>query len=302
MEQENKSEFTASPLGETKKDASAPKPSVIERPDLARKYSRMAFIERNFIWVKRGFYVLIGIVFFVVAFFIGSAIIKAVLPKPQVIVPLDLSKIPPSDFHEITLDEPQLVSVGERAYDVYFHITDANKQWGVNNLSYRVNLLNTSGTLLKSQVGSYYVLPATTSLVIVSNVATPEVATKATVEFLSGEFAQPVTTEALSLEVRQRQFSPNTTEGRAVFSGVLRNSSNYDLDRVTVQMLVKNAAGTVIATNFTEANTLKSNEDRGVRLNFDRGFDDSVTYDITVSTNALQRSNFLLKQGKPVQF
>jgi hypothetical protein len=67
-------------------------------------------------------------------------------------------------------------------------------------------------------------------------------------------------------------------------------------------MLVKNAAGTVIATNFTEANTLKSNEDRGVRLNFDRGFDDSVTYDITVSTNALQRSNFLLKQGKPVQF
>ena len=299
---DERSKSPTDPLGGLPDPDAGSKPSAIPRPDLAKKYSRMAFIERNFVWVKRIVYVVIGILFFIIAFQVGSAIIRAVLPKQEVVVPVDPSTIPPSDFSQITFDTPVLVTTGERTYDVVFRISDANKQWGVNKLQYRVNVLSAAGTLLKSQTGTRFALPGSSVTVIVSNITTSEVAASATVERLAGDFAKPVTTEPLSVEVRSRHFSPKTSDGIATFSGVLRNNSNYDLDRVDIQMLVKNTAGQIIGINFTQANTVKSNEDRAFVLNFDRTFDDTVTYDIVVTTNALERSNFLLKQGKPIEF
>lgn len=296
-------------------------------PAIEKEFARMKFIERHTAGARRTLWIVGGLLFFVAIFFIGAYVIRNVLPEPDSDgdgvpdsvdacpghddrIDKDLDKIPddcddavpPINFDDITFAEPLLLEVGERRYDVVVDVTNANKNWGVDEFRYRVTLKDQEGNVQKTQNGGSYLLPQSTTTLIISGVTTSQSAVSASVEIVSGNFARPATTETIGVDVRDDVFNKTSTSGVAVLKGIVENESNYNLDQVDVRVLVKNKQGNVISANFTSMNTLKVDELRAFELRWDRSFAGEVTYDIVATTNTLNPKNLIRKQGGSVNF
>lgn len=304
-----------------------PATGVIQHPNVETKFKRMRFMEKYSYTGTRTVLIIGGVLFFIIAFYIGFLIVRALLPAPDSDhdgVPDTADKCPgfsdtidqdhdgipdncdpavtPGDFSDITFNTPALVTSSDKIYDVVFTITDANKTWGVINLKYKVEVLAASGSVLKSQIDTTYVSPASSTTVIVPNVTTSEKAASAKVTLMSGDFAKNVSSQNIALTIKNKTFTPRTSDGTAVFSGVLQNNSNFDLNVVNVTMVVKSANGTIVADNLAKINTVRASENRYFELRFPESVDPSVTYDVVAITNGMDQANLIPKAGSGSQF
>lgn len=304
-----------------------PETGVIHHVSVDKKFKRMRFMEKYSYRGTRAIFIILGILFFAIAFYVGFLIVRALLPAPDSdhdgvpdtqdkcpgfsdTIDQDKDGIPdncdtavtPGDFSDITFSTPTLVTTNDKVYDVVFTITDANKTWGVTNLRYKVDVLSESGEVLKSQTSTTYVNPDGKTTVVEPNISTSQKAGSARVTLLSGDFAKNISSQNITLTIRNKTFTPRTSDGTALFSGVLQNNSNFDLNVVNVTMIVRNASGAIIADNLTKINTLRASENRYFELRYPESLDPSVTYDVMVSTDGMDQGNFLPKHGSGSQF
>ncbi len=304
-----------------------PQTGIAQHTVIETKFQRMKFFEKHAFGIQRSVFVVMGLIFFAVVFYLGYLGVRAVLPKPDsdhdgVSDGLDLcpgyddsvdqdhDKIPdgcdkavtPGDFSDITFQNTTLLAVSDKVYDVIFTIHDANKTWGVTNLRYKVELLSASGETLKSHVNVSYVNPGSDTIIVEPNLSTSNAATQVQISLISGDFAASVSTQSIPLTIRNRTFTPRTSDGIAVFTGVLQNNSNFALNVSNVTMIVKDATGKIISDNVAKINTLKPSENRYFELHFPTSLDPSVTYEITANTNGMDQANLIPPTGGQVQF
>ena len=158
---------------------------------------------------------------------------------------------------------------------------------------------------MKTKTGTSYVGPGESKQIIESRLSTSSQARSAEIELLSGDFLRPLTSEPIPLEVRDRIFTPQPAAdqgGVATFTGIIENDSNFDLDRVDIQMIISDSRGEPLSANFTVVNTLIAGEGRFFELRWDRTFTSDVTFDIVATTNKMDNSNLLRKQGEAIEF
>jgi hypothetical protein len=304
-----------------------PETGGIKHPSVETKFKRMGYMEKYSYRGTRVIFIIIGILFFAIAFYLGFLAVRAVLPKPDSDhdtfpdsldacagfddrVDVDHDGTPdgcdkavtPGDFSDVTINTPTLVTSDDKIYDVVFVVTDANKTWGVTNLKYKVEVLSAAGAVLKSQVSTTYVNAGTSTTIVEANLSTAEKAASAKVTMMSGDFAAAVSTQNIALAIKNKTFTPRTSDGTALFSGVLENASNFALNVVNVTMIVKDSSGAIVADNLSKINTVHPNENRYFELRFPQSLDPGVTYEITATTNGMDQSNLIPKQGGGSQF
>lgn len=315
------------------KQPAAYKPSIdpetggIHHTSVDRKFKKMRFMEKYSYRGTRAVFIIGGIVFFIIAFYLGYLLVRALLPAadsdhdnvpdlqdkcPGFNDSIDQDKdgipdncdsaVTPGDFSDITFSEPTLVTSDDKVYDVVFTITDANKTWGVTNLKFKVEVLGVDGTVLKSLIDTRYVNPGSSTVIIEPNISTSDKAVSAKATFMSGEFAANASTQSIPLNVGSKTFTPRTTDGTALFTGVLQNNSNFDLKVVNVTMVVKSGNGTIVSDNLTNINTVHASENRYFELRFPTSLDPSVTYEVVANTNNMDKGNLTSKQGSGSQF
>ncbi|MFC1640525.1 FxLYD domain-containing protein [Patescibacteria group bacterium] len=295
--------------------------------NVSGKYKRLAFFERHAFGFERGVLIVIGLIFSIIVFLIGYGIIRAVLPEADADndgvgnsidecpgeddredddkdgIPDGCdNSVPPITFEDVDFSKADVVEMQERIYDVVFRIENRDPDWGLFKIDYIVNLNDSSGEILKSQLGTSYVLPGTTATVIESNMSTSKEAVSAEILFDGGEFRSSLADEPVQLEIREPRFTPQNAEGRAEFIASVENDSNYDLDSVDVKVLILDQQGKVVSTNFTQVNTLTTDEKREFTMRWSEGFASDVSFEIEATTNVMDRKNLLRKKGEPIEF
>lgn len=310
-----------------KKPPIDPETGGIHHSTVDRKFKKMRFMEKYSYRGTRAVFIIGGIIFFIIAFYLGYLLVRALLPAadsdhdnvpdlqdkcPGYNDSIDQDKdgipdncdtaVTPGDFSDITFSEPSLVTADDKVYDVVFTITDANKTWGVTNLKFKVEVMGADGTVLKSLIDTRYVNPGSSTVIIEPNISTSNKAVSAKATFLSGEFAANASTQNIPLNIGSKTFTPRTTDGTALFTGVLQNNSNFDLKVVNVTMVVKSGDGTIVSDNLTNINTLHASENRYFELRFPTSLDPSVTYEVVATTNNMDKGNLTSKQGSGSQF
>lgn len=312
--------------GKKKEDEFSDIRGMNEHMQVERKFKRMKFVEGHAYGFGRFLLVMGGILFFVVVFALGYVLIRAILPPidtdndgvPDIEdlcqgfddridedldgIPDDCDDaVPPIDFESISFSNENLIEIDERMYDVVFDVSSNHPEWGVNDLLVRVSLLDAAGEILKSETATTYIEPDSSRTVIVPRISTSEQASSANIEILDGEFLRLLAGESIPLEVREKQFTPQGSDGLARFTGLLENDSNFDLDEVEVQVFVKNQQGSIVSANFTKVNTLQTDETRFFELRWNEGFSANVTFDVKITTNAMDPENLIRQRSGEIE-
>lgn len=198
-------------------------------------------------------------------------------------------------------------------YDLVAKVDNVNPNYGLGKFNYSFKLFNDKKQLLVEKQGSSFILPNQKKYIIETNVASGskpasvELAIEDTPKTdwrrLTNGFETP------DIYVHDKQFKylekqPNKTQnGAAQASGIIKNNSNFDFDKISVSVVLFNEKKEIIGVNKTEAYTIPAGEERYFStLWFSPLSDDVKSADMLADTNLFSDSNFMRRYGAPEKF
>ncbi len=279
--------------------------------------------------VRRGLYVVGGIVIFFIIFAIGFFVIRALLPAPDADhdtiadandkcpgfddrIDTDQDGISdgcdavvtPSTFDDISLGTPRVFTNPDGTADVAFELKNSNQQFGISKLRLVVTLLDSAGQTIDQRIVSTFANPDSRRSVVEPRLAAKNNAASATVTITEGDWGLPATGETNSLHQGESQYLVVNQKGLySKLVGSITNNSNFDLAEVTVTASITDANGTVLSVNFTKIKTLTVGESRAFEIDWPETFTGTMAkYDLATSTNMMDSANLLKKRGSQVEF
>lgn len=196
-------------------------------------------------------------------------------------------------------------------YDLVAKVDNINPNYGLGRFNYSFKLFNDKKQLLVEKQGSNFILPNQKKYIIETNVASGskpdsvelviEDALKTDWRRLANGFEEP------NIYVHDKQFkyleSQPAQNGAAQASGIIKNGSNFDFDKITVSIVLFNEKKDIIGVNKTEAYTIPAGEERYFSaLWFSPLSGDVKSADMLADTNLFSDSNFMKRYGAPEKF
>jgi hypothetical protein len=189
---------------------------------------------------------------------------------------------------EPDLDPPQVVSTklleaGEGDYDFVAEIKNPHASFGASEVTYELILFNVGDDELLQRSGTFYILPAQTKFLILPFLTTEKNVSRIEFNITSARWQKIDSLEGLNLIVRREVFVPSTSS--SILEAVIFNDSDFDFDTISVDVILRNSRGEIIAVNKSEINTFQARSERGFR----------VTWPL------FQNSNFIKRYGSEVE-
>lgn len=180
-------------------------------------------------------------------------------------------------------------------YNVAARLRNPNQNYGTGKIPYQFKLYNASGQEIAQRSGLTYILPNQTKYLVQTRIYSSQ-------EIVRAELI-------LSEDIKWQKFSefqePNLTiKDKAYYSmytkasGVVINNSNYDFDKITVDVLLFDANQHVLSANTTEINTLLAGGDRHFIVTLQKEFNQQIDNAVMeVETNVFNSDNFMKRFG-----
>lgn len=197
-------------------------------------------------------------------------------------------------------------------YDVVAMIENSNPNYGLERFNYTFKLFDRDQRLIVEKTGSNFILPNQKKYIIETNVATdkrPDSAqllmdgsSKTDWQRLADNFETP------DIYVHDKQFrylenQPTVQGGVAQASGIIKNNSNYDFDKISVAVALYDANRDIIGVNKTEVYTVPAGEERYFSVLWFSPLSAEVnSVDMMAETNLFSDSNFMRRFGAPEKF
>lgn len=207
---------------------------------------------------------------------------------------------------DLTSQESGFVESGAvNKYDLYSRVSNPNNIFGSSEFQYEFRLKDAEGNILATKQGSGYILPGESKYVVESNIETEKI--PADVEFaitgqtwveFTGYFEKP------QLKVVNKRYDQiRSGVGFSEATGLLKNESPYDFNLIKLEIILKDAAGQVIALNSTEMRTVKSGENRDFRsLWLSRFPGDVMDVEVQAEADIFDPASFIDKNFIPVNY
>lgn len=174
------------------------------------------------------------------------------------------------ETQEIAVREVTVVFGGNGTYDAVAKISNPNDIVGASSFKYVFKLKDSIGNVVATKEGSSFILPADSRYVAELGFQVDGNVIPETADFVISE----VKWEKLD-DIGKPQigiYSKNygkvpTGEGSEV-DGIIRNESGYDLNKISIVIILRSEKGSIVGVNRTEKNSVRIREERDFRLNW----------------------------------
>lgn len=198
---------------------------------------------------------------------------------------------------DMTTQEVAVVSGGGNTYDAIAKIYNPNDSVGARQFKYTFILKDANGNPIATQEGTDFILPSDTKYVTSLGIQTETgaVATSAEIKISDPEWVTLDTIEKPQLGVYNKKFDKAPIGEGSEAEGLLRNESNYDLNKISLVIILRGADGKILGVNRTEKNVVRVKEQRDFRINWPYAFTGNVQkMEVDAESNVLDPQNFTM--------
>ena len=245
--------------------------------------------------------IVIAVIFFLIVGGIGFLIYRSVVPSAPEATPNPTVNLTP-----LSVIYTKLFNIQNNDYDFLAKISNPNIGYGSGNVEYALTFYGAGGQQVSSKTGSFYILPGQTKYVIYSPLKFEQQVSRADMQIKSIDWQKldPLSASGVALLVRNASFLQINQQGAfAKAGGEVFNSSDFDLNKVDVVLVLLDQMETPIAVNKTEIRTFLANTTRGFEATWFAPFVGQTNrVDAEASTNVFENSNFLRTYGGGEKF
>lgn len=211
-------------------------------------------------------------------------------------------------IRDIEAQWAQAIELKDNHYDLVAKIVNPNPNYGLSLIRYTFKVLDEAGALLLEQKGKDFILPGESKYLIESNLALSVSPAKIelTIDKVSKEdwlkLSQDYQAPEIYIHDKLVQPLPDNKEG-AQASGIIKNNSNYDFEKILVAIILFDENDKIIGVNKTEARTVLAGEDRYFSALWFSPLDGGIkSAEMQVDTNLFSNDNFMLRFGASEKF
>ncbi len=243
----------------------------------------------------------IAIIFFLIVGGLGFWIYRTVNPVKPIPTPPPTANLTP-----VQVIYAKLFNIQNNDYDFIAKVTNPNTDYGSPTVNYQITFSNSAGVQVGTKTGSFYILPGQTKYVIQTPIKFSEPVALAlmTIKSIDWQKLNPVAASGVNLFVRNPNFISVNQQG--VFSkvgGSILNNSDFDLNKVDLNIVLLDQDNTPIAVNKTDLMTFLAKTTRGFEVTWFKPFVGQVNrVDVEANTNVFENSNFLRLYGGQEKF
>jgi len=197
----------------------------------------------------------------------------------------------------IQVAEQAFVYGGPGKYDALAKITNPNNQFGSSEFSYEFVLRDSSGQEIARRSGTEFILPAETKLILESGLETELIPQEAEVKIIEARWEKFFEYEKPRLNIYNKRY--DLISGGVGYSeayGLVRNESPFDFNFIKINVVLRDAAGKILALNSTNMYTVSAGEQRDFRLIWPTSFPgDAENLEMEAEADVFHSQNFIKK-------
>lgn len=196
----------------------------------------------------------------------------------------------------------RLIEIKENDYDFVARINNPNSFFGASLVRYKLNIRENDGTILDNS-GTFYILPGQTRFLIVPGIRTANGAAAVSIDITEIEWEKVEAFGNINFSVQRKSYSVIDQNG--VFSeleAVILNDSDFDFDKVEVEVILFDENNEIIAVNRTDIRTFLSRTERHFKASWPVELPETIRQDIELLTNVFENSNFIKRYGTQERF
>jgi hypothetical protein len=242
----------------------------------------------------------IALIFFAIIGGIGYGSFRIAVPQ---VTP---TPNPTSGLSPISVVSTKLFNVQNNDYDFLAKVANPNVGYGSPDVEYELTFFDASNSEISKKTGSFYILPGQTKYIVDLPVKLDGSASRADMTIKSVEWQKlgQLALGGINLLTKNADYSEINAEN--IFSkaiGNIYNSSDFDLNKVDVAIILFDETNTPIAVNKTEINTFLGKTTRSFEVFWPASFVGKVVrVGAEAGTNVFDNSNFIQQYGGEEKF
>lgn len=191
-------------------------------------------------------------------------------------------------------------------YDLAAQIKNPNQNYGSGQIPYHFELYDSKDNLITQCSGSTFILPNQTKYLVRIRIGVNEMSEVSKTELSFGEIKwQKIEDyQPPQLFVQQKEYRLLGSEepGFSQARGILTNKTNFDFDKIDIDVLLFNSSHHLLALNTTEIRSLLAGQERDFVATWFKKIDGQVVFvEAEPETNIFDPSNYLLPEKRDLE-
>lgn len=199
------------------------------------------------------------------------------------------------EVRDIEVVDTEYVSYANGKYDVLVRLKNPNDFYGADFFRYTIVLYDNSGREIWSDADNSYILPFDEKNIIHQNVVinTPPEDIRFTVESINWVQFQELRKPKLVFTKREYRDKGVGSSFGEIY-GLMRNESDFDLNQVTISIVMRDRNNNPVYMGSTEMRTVLAGQSRDLTLQVPVRFSgEAVRIEMEGQTNVLKDENYL---------
>lgn len=197
----------------------------------------------------------------------------------------------------------KIISTLPKKYNVVLKFLNPNEIYGVKKADYVIKFSSES-RLIAEKRGSFYALPGSTKIVVLNALDIDFEPDNIDVSVENIDWIKLQNYQTAPQIVIKNQFYHELINQTAFSEakGAAVNRSDFDFDRININILLFDSNKEIIDATFTEIRALLSGEERGFLVNWFYSIRNPVSIEMEADINVFESDNFMKRYGSPEKF
>ncbi len=215
-------------------------------------------------------------------------------------IPCELMHI--KDIEVLLADK---ILVQDNFYDLVAQIKNPNQNYGSGDFAYNFELYDSKNNLLGKYSGSTFILPNQTKYLINSKINISGKIAQVKFSFGKIDWQRVEDYQPPKLAIQQKEFRllDDSETGQSQVKALLINKTNFDFDKIDIDVLLFDQYYKLLGLNTTEIKTLLAGQERDFVATWFRKITKQVAFvEIEAETNIFDNDNYLPAIEKKEKF
>lgn len=200
--------------------------------------------------------------------------------------------------------EERVFKIRDGEYDFLARIRNPNLIYGAAKVPFQIEFKDAQGSVVGTDSGTLYVLPAQTRYFVKTSLRVSNPAAEAHLVLGTITWTKTNSTDLkIDFPLRRESFTSGGTPGAAhEYEAIISNNSDFDFAKVDISIILRDAAGQIVAVNGTDVRTLQSRTERYFKVTWPTAIGANLQAQVEGTTNVFENSNFIKRYGTQEQF
>ena len=190
-------------------------------------------------------------------------------------------------------------------YDLAAEIKNPNQNYGSGSVDYKFKLYDYNDNLVDEYSGTTFILPNQSKYLIKTKIESSNSIYKVDIDFIDIEWEKPFNYHPPEFAIQQKEyyFLDNESLGISQAKAILINKTNFDFEKIDIDVLLFDSLNNLIAVNNTEIRTLPVNQERDFIVTWFDEINGQVAFiEIEPETDIFDPDNYLSTTDEKEKF